>query len=98
MAVNMDVRGIVELTAAAAIPIGVIGSIGYAVMRGIGARTIQFAGAIMLVPIILILALEKTLEPATLGTVIGAVIGYLLSGIGEAFVSSRNARPGSSSE
>ena len=83
---NLDVRGVVELAAAAAIVIAVFGALIIAGKRGIGPRTIQFAGACMLVPVILILAMEKVLEPATLGTVIGAIIGYLLSGIGEAVI------------
>ena len=97
MDLNLDVKGIVELTAAGTILIGVIGSLVYAVKRGIGPRTIQFAGAITLVPLVLILALEKILEPATLGTVIGAIIGYLLSGISEAVIAPpRGTQPGTS--
>jgi hypothetical protein len=87
---NLDVKGIVELAAAASIFVGVFGALIIAGKRGIGPRTIQFAGAVMLVPVILILALEKVLEPAVLGTVIGAVIGYLLSGISEAFAAPGN--------
>ena len=87
---NLDVRGIVELTAIAAMVIGLLGTIIIGLKRGIGVRLIQFAGATMLVPIVLILALEKVLEPATLATVIGAVIGFLLSGASE-MVAARTA-------
>jgi hypothetical protein len=83
---NLDVKGAIELGAAATVLIGAVGSLVFATKRGIGPRTIQLAGAVMIVPIVLILALEKTLEPATLGTVIGAVIGYLLSGVSESVV------------
>ena len=90
---NLDVRGIVELTAIAAMVIGLLGTIIIGLKRGIGVRLIQFAGATMLVPIVLILALEKVLEPATLGTVIGAVIGYLLSGASEMVAAPRPGGP-----
>lgn len=51
--------------------------------RGMGARVIQFLAVAMLIPTILILSLEKILEPSTIGTLIGALTGYLLSGIGD---------------
>jgi hypothetical protein len=79
---NLDVKGAIELTAAATTAVGAIGSLIYAAKRGIGPGTIKLAGAVMIIPIVLILALEKTLEPATLGTVIGAVLGFVLSGVG----------------
>jgi len=79
---NLDVKGAIELTAAATIAIGAIGSLIYAGKRGIGGGTIKLAGAVMIIPMVLILALEKTLEPTTLGTVIGAVLGFVLSGVG----------------
>jgi len=90
---NLDVRGIVELAAAGAMVLGLLGAILVGLRRGLGARTIQFAGAVMFVPVILILALEKVLEPAVLGTVIGAVIGYLLSGASE-IVAARSGQGG----
>jgi hypothetical protein len=93
MIAGYDVRGVVELGAIAAIFVGLCGTIWIGANRGIGPRMIQFAGAIMLVPVILILALEKLLETSTLGTVIGAVIGYLLSGISEATASRPNPPP-----
>ncbi|WP_322105503.1 hypothetical protein, partial [Paraburkholderia sp. J41] len=57
--------------------------------RAIGARVIQLAAVVMLIPVILILALEKILDGATPGTLIGGIVGYLLSGISE-FDRSRN--------
>ena len=51
--------------------------------RGIGARAIQFLAVAMLIPAILILALERIIESSTVGTLIGALTGYLLSGIGD---------------
>ena len=49
--------------------------------KGIGARIIQFTGVSLVVPLIGILALEGVLQAQTTGTVIGALLGYLLSGI-----------------
>jgi hypothetical protein len=79
---TLDVKGAIELAAAATTALGALGSLIYAGKRGIGPGTIKLAGAVMIIPIVLILALEKTLEPATLGTVIGAVLGFVLSGVG----------------
>jgi hypothetical protein len=80
---GLDTRGLVELIAALTIAIGLIGALVQAARQGIGPRSIKFSGALLMVPTILILALEKSLEPATLGTIIGAVAGYLLSGVSE---------------
>jgi hypothetical protein len=81
----MDNRSVIELIAVigiAAAPLLILIE-RFAGDRGIGARTIQFLAVAMLVPLILVLALEKLLEPATIGTLIGALTGYLLSGIGD---------------
>jgi len=51
--------------------------------RGIGVRVIQLATVLLVMPIILILALEGILEDQTTAALIGAVIGYVLSGIGK---------------
>ena len=51
--------------------------------KSIGARIIQLSAVVMLIPVILILGLEKIFEGATLGTLIGGIVGYLLSGISE---------------
>ena len=45
-------------------------------------RAIQFLSVVLVVPAILILALRGILQAETVGTLIGALIGYLLSGIG----------------
>ncbi|MBO2984105.1 hypothetical protein [Burkholderia pseudomallei] len=87
----MDTKGYVELIAALTIPLG-FGAVmahRFATKRAIGARVIQLVAVVMLVPVILILALEKILDGATLGTLIGGIVGYLLSGISE-FDRSRN--------
>jgi hypothetical protein len=80
------VKSIVELVAVAMWPVG-IGAIFWqrwvSGKGGIGARIIQLAAVIMLFPAIIILGLEKILDGASLGTLIGGVVGYVLSGVGE---------------
>jgi hypothetical protein len=50
--------------------------------KGIGVRVIQFLAIIFLIPTILILALEKVIDNSTIAALIGAIVGYILSGIG----------------
>jgi hypothetical protein len=50
--------------------------------KGIGARTIQITGVLLVVPLIGILALHGILEKQTTATLLGALTGYLLSGVG----------------
>ena len=51
--------------------------------RGIGVRVIQLLTVILVLPIILILSLEGILKGETVASLLGAVIGYILSGIGK---------------
>lgn len=50
--------------------------------RGFGLRIIQFLAVAFLIPAIILLALHDALSPETVGALVGAVIGYVLSGIG----------------
>ena len=50
--------------------------------KGIGVRVIQFLAIIFVIPTILILALEKVIDNSTIAALIGAIVGYILSGIG----------------
>ena len=88
---NLDVKGAIELIAALTVFFGAMGAM-FFVRGGVGPRIVQLAGAVMILPIVLILALEKTLEPAVLGVVIGAVIGYLLSGVSEMVIRSETEK------
>jgi uncharacterized membrane protein YhiD involved in acid resistance len=78
-------RIIIELIAAAALVLGPGAIIVERVIRdrGYGARTIQFCAVVTLIPTIVILSLERIIEAATVGTLIGALTGYLLSGVGD---------------
>src|SRR5687768_12789561 len=48
---------------------------------GIGARVIQFTCISLIIPCIIILALEKILQGETIATILGGLVGYVLSGI-----------------
>jgi hypothetical protein len=47
--------------------------------RGIGKRFIQFISVILIIPTILILAIQGIIEKQLLGGLLGAIIGYTLS-------------------
>ena len=47
--------------------------------RGIGKRFIQFVSVVLIVPTILILAMQGIIEKQLLGGLLGAIIGYTLS-------------------
>ncbi len=81
----MTPREWVEIIAAITGPLGVVGLLFHRVYGGygIGARAIQFAVAVLLIPAILILGLEKVLDGATLGTLIAGIVGYVLWKVGE---------------
>jgi hypothetical protein len=50
--------------------------------RGIGSRMIQLIALLLLIPLIVILAVEGTLSKEVTGTLLGSIVGYALSGIG----------------
>ena len=77
--------------------IGLIGLIVTLVKRdrGIGSRAIQFVGACLVIPAVVILALEDKVDKQNVGTVLGAIIGYVLAGIGESGDKSNNPPPSS---
>lgn len=58
--------------------------------KGVGARTIQMLGVLLIIPLIGILALQEVLEKQTTATLIGALTGYLLSGVGNYIPSSKD--------
>lgn len=81
----MPIRDYVELSAMGVMGLVVIGLFVERLVsgRGMGARVIQFLAVGLIVPTILVLALEEKLDKATTATIIGALVGYLLSGIGD---------------
>src|ERR1700756_767240 len=51
--------------------------------RGIGSSAIQFVGVCLVIPAVVLLSLEDKVSKENVGTILGAVIGYVLAGIGE---------------
>lgn len=47
--------------------------------KGIGKRIIQLETVVLLIPTVLILSLERILNVEIIGTLLGAIIGYILS-------------------
>lgn len=78
----MWVRSVVELVAGLTMPISALAILAraYKAKQPLGPHTIQFCTITFLVPLILILALEGVLDGATIGTILGGLIGYALSG------------------
>ena len=90
---------IVECVAAGIMLLGIGGVIFQRIKTGmgIGARVIQFSAVVLVVPAIMILALEKVLTPETTATLFGTITGYLLSGIGD-YKPKLKRRPGTQSD
>ena len=81
----MTAKFLLEIVAASVMVVGLIGIFveRWHSKRGIGVRIIQFLAVVLVVPIVFVLALEKILSSETVGTLLGAVVGYILSGIGK---------------
>jgi len=64
--------------------IGIVGTLYHRIRSelGIGNRAIQLVGICLVIPTVLILGLEDKISRENMGTVLGAIIGYVLSGIG----------------
>jgi hypothetical protein len=87
-------KDIVDIVAIAMLPIGFVGFLWQRRSSGkaIDAPGVQFIAVVFLLPIILILALEKVLDGMTVGTLIGAFTGYLLAGARDARDRSKDER------
>jgi hypothetical protein len=46
--------------------------------RGFAPKTFRFCAIAMLIPLVLIFGLEDALDKATIGTLVGGLIGYVL--------------------
>jgi hypothetical protein len=90
-----QIRVWIELVAVLTIPlsVGLIFFERISSGRGLGARSIQFITVATIIPVILILGLEGILDKNVLGTIIGGLIGYLLSGVGNYQPEPKKAAP-----
>jgi hypothetical protein len=86
---NESVKNITEIGLLILMAIGLIGILIRIFKRdamgkpGITTRSIQFLGVSLLIPTILLLGLESILSGETIATLVGAMAGYLLSGISD---------------
>ncbi len=65
---------------------GGLGGIFYLVIKqqtGINTKMIQFLAVIFILPLILVLGIFNIIGRETIGTLLGVVIGYVLSGFGK---------------
>jgi hypothetical protein len=64
--------------------VGIVGTLYHRIRMefGIGNRAIQLVGICLVIPTVLILGLEDKISKENMGTILGAIIGYVLSGIG----------------
>ncbi|MEW6437231.1 MAG: hypothetical protein AB1508_08675 [Pseudomonadota bacterium] len=87
-------KDIVDIVAIAMLPIGFVGFLWQrrSIGKAIDTPAVQFIAVVFLLPIILILALEKVLDGMTVGTLIGAFTGYLLAGARDARDRSKDER------
>jgi hypothetical protein len=86
-AITALVHGAVEIAAAIVLVIAPLWLIRWYTRRthtdgrpwGLGRRALQVIVIVMMVPAVLILALEKIIDAALIGTLIGSLLGYVLS-------------------
>jgi len=73
-----------EVIAALVMVVGLVGTflIRWRLKRGIGRRAIHAMTIILVVPATMILALEGVLNSQTVAAILGAAVGYGLSGAG----------------
>jgi hypothetical protein len=65
---------------------GGLGGIYYLIIKQnatLGMKTIQFLAIVFVVPLMLVLGVMNVLGRETIGTILGVVVGYVLSGIGK---------------
>jgi hypothetical protein len=65
---------------------GGLGGIFYLILKqnmAIGIKTIQFLAVAFVLPLVLVLGILNVLGRETIGTIIGTIVGYVLSGAGK---------------
>ena len=77
----MDGKSIVEIIAALTVPISFVAVIWHRVKNemGMGYRSLQFLAIGVVMPVILILALESKLAGEAVAAIIGGVVAYLFT-------------------
>ena len=65
---------------------GGLGGIYYLIIKQratLGMKTIQFLAIVFILPLMLVLGIMNVLGRETIGTILGVVVGYVLSGFGK---------------
>jgi drug/metabolite transporter (DMT)-like permease len=65
---------------------GGLGGIYYLIIKqnaAIGTKTIQFLAIVFILPLLLILGIMNVLGKEIIGTLLGVIVGYVLSGFGK---------------
>jgi hypothetical protein len=65
---------------------GGLGGIYYLIIKQratLGMKTIQFLAIVFILPLMLVLGVMNILGRETIGTILGVVVGYVLSGFGK---------------
>lgn len=65
---------------------GGLGGIYYLIIKQnatLGIKTIQFLAIVFILPLLLVLGVMNVLGRETIGTILGVVVGYVLSGFGK---------------
>ena len=78
-----EARFWVEIIAAATIPLCILSVVWQRIstQKGLGSSALRFLALGVIVPTTLVLGLEKVLEAGAVGSILGAVVGYLFSSI-----------------
>ncbi len=78
-----EIRGWAQLLIAATIPLTLVGMLinRTVTKKGIGVRANQFITVAAGIPVVAVLAFEKIIDGAVVGTLLGGIFGYLLSNI-----------------
>ncbi len=65
---------------------GGLGGIFYLIIKQnatLGIRAIQFVAVVFILPLVLVLGVMNVLGRETIGTLLGVIVGYVLSGFGK---------------
>jgi hypothetical protein len=79
----MNIHSVVELIFAFMVPIGFIGVMSHRLYtkKSLTVRAIQYTAVVMIIPTIVVLAMENAFQDNVVGTLVGGLLGYLLSGL-----------------
>ncbi|MGL4909519.1 MAG: hypothetical protein ACRC9X_03025 [Bacteroidales bacterium] len=82
----MIIKELIEIIMAVIMILVIVGVLARAIFykQGLGTKVIQFTSISLLIPALLILAIEGVLSAETIGVLLAGLSGYILAGIGGA--------------